>query len=387
MKRDLKSLSPRILIAPDKFKGSMTAYEISSILKSEIEKVIPAANVSCSPLADGGDGSIEILAKYVKLEKKLVESVDPLGRLLQTVYYKSATTAYIELASSSGLVLLKEDERNPLNTSTHGTGLEIKDALENGIDHIVLFLGGSATHDGGIGIAAALGYSFLDCDGKELPPIGASLGLIRTMKSSPNMITLKSMTLCCDVNNPPTGINGAASVYAKQKGASVEQMKLLDEGLGNLCNQIYLFNRNEVINLIGAGAAGGVPVCLVGLFGASIISGVDYIIKKVNLEAEIANSDFIISGEGSLDAQSLNGKVVSGVAQLCKDYNKPLFLTVGKNELGQTELNSLDVERVYEIINYAKDINDAIQNGSYYLRKIGQQIAVRIRDTSMKVNS
>ena len=378
MERDLNSLSPRILIAPDKFKGSMTAHEISSILKAEIEKVIPSAKVVCSPLADGGDGSLYILSKYLNFEKRHVETVDPLGRYLETVYYKSATTAYIELASSSGLVLLKEEKRNPLNTSTYGTGIEISDALESGIDHIFLFLGGSATHDGGIGIASALGYIFLDCDGKVLPPIGASLSLIRTIIPTPGVATLKSLILCCDVNNPPTGINGAALVYAKQKGASGEQIKVLDEGLINLCNQIKLFNGNEVIDLIGGGAAGGIPVCLVGLFGASIISGVDHIIKTVNLENEISNSDFVISGEGSLDAQSLNGKVVSGVAQLCKGYNKPLYLTVGKNELGEAELDSLGVEQLYEIISYAEDINDAIQNGSYYLRKIGQQIALQI---------
>ena len=378
MKSDPISHRPRILIAPDKFKGSMTAHEISSILKSEIEVIFPSAKVLCCPLADGGDGSIDILSQYLNLEKKHVETVDPLGRYLETAYFKNETTAYIELASSSGLVLLQQEEKNPLKTSTYGTGLEIKDAIENGTEHIFLFLGGSATHDGGIGMASALGYTFLDCDGNKLPPIGSSLGMVKTIITPRDLSTLKSLTLCCDVNNPPTGINGAASIYAQQKGASVEQIEILDDGLGNLCNQIYLFNKNKVINLIGGGAAGGVPVCLVGLFGASIVSGLEHITKIVDLEKEIANSDFVISGEGGLDEQSLNGKVVSGVAQLCKDYKKPLYLTVGKNELDQTKLDSLGIEHLFEIIHYAKDVNDAIQNGSYYLRKIGQQIALQI---------
>ncbi len=378
MKRDFSTLSPRILIAPDKFKGSMTAHEISSILKSEIEKAIPSAKVSCSPLADGGDGSIDILAKHLNLEKIRVKTIDPLGRYLETDYYKNDATAYIELASSSGLVLLHEEERNPFKTSTYGTGLEIKHAIENGVDHIYLFLGGSATNDGGIGIASALGYTFLDNDGNELRPIGSSLSLIGRIIPSQIEHALKSFTLCCDVNNPPTGVNGAASVYAQQKGASKTDIEILDHGMVNLCNQVKLFNSKEVINLIGGGAAGGVPICLVGLLGSTIISGVDLIIKQVNLEDEIENSDFVISGEGRLDKQSLNGKVVSGVARLCKKYKKPLYLTVGKNELDQKSVKDLGVKQIYEIISHAEDIDDAMENGSYYLSKIGREIAQQI---------
>ncbi|MFT4532915.1 MAG: glycerate kinase [Saprospiraceae bacterium] len=378
MKRDFSTLSPRILIAPDKFKGSMTAHEISSILKSEIEKVIPSANVSYSPLADGGDGSIEILAKHLNLEIIRVKTIDPLGRGLETIYYKKDDTAYIELASSSGLVLLNEEERNPFKTSTYGTGLEMKHAIENGLDHIYLFLGGSATNDGGIGIASALGYTFLGNGGIELPPVGESLSLIRTIIPSPIVDTLKSLTLCCDVNNPPTGVNGAASIYAQQKGASKEDIEILDHGMVNLCNQIKMFNYKEVINLVGGGAAGGVPVCLVGLLGSTIVSGVDLIIKLLNLEDEIENSDFVISGEGRLDKQSLNGKVVSGVARLCKKYKKPLYLTVGKNELDQKSVKDLGVKQIFEIMSHAEDIDDAMENGSYYLSKIGREIAQQI---------
>jgi glycerate kinase len=190
--------------------------------------------------------------------------------------------------------------------------------------------------------------------------------------------TLKSLTLCCDVNNPPTGVNGAASIYAQQKGASKEDIEILDHGMVNLCNQIKLFNYKEVINLVGGGAAGGVPVCLVGLLGSTIVSGVDLIIKLLNLEDEIENSDFVISGEGRLDKQSLNGKVVSGVARLCKKYKKPLYLTVGKNELDQKSVKDLGVKQIFEIMSHAEDIDDAMENGSYYLSKIGREIAQQI---------
>jgi glycerate kinase len=383
MKRDYSTFSPKILISPDKFKGSMTAHEISSILKLEIEKVIPSAIVSCSPLADGGDGSIDILAKHLNLEKIFVKTIDPLGRYLETEYYRNSTTAYIELASSSGLVLLKDKERNPFKTSTYGTGLEIKHAIENGVDHVYLFLGGSSTNDGGIGIASALGFTFLDNDGNELPPIGSSLDLIRTIISSRSELALKSLILCCDVNNPPTGENGAASVYAQQKGASKEDIEILDQGMINLCNQVKLFNSKEVINLVGGGAAGGVPVCLVGLLAATIVGGVDLIIEQVNLEDEIKNSDFVISGEGRLDEQSLNGKVVSGVARLCKKYKKPLYLTVGINEIDEKSVKDLGVKQIYEIISHAKDIDDAMENGSSYLSKISREIAQQIYNRNL----
>ena len=207
-------MEQKILIAPDKFKGSLSAFEVCHILKNEIVSVLPHAQVESCPLADGGDGSLAILSSYLDLEKQDCVTVDPIGRPIHTQYYTSNKVAYIELASASGLVLLGEVERNPMHTSTYGTGLQIKDAIDKGMEHIFLFLGGSATNDGGVGIAQALGYTFYDQGGYELSSIGSSLAAIDKIMA-PKDVKFNRITLCCDVSNPPYGPNGAAHVFCQ----------------------------------------------------------------------------------------------------------------------------------------------------------------------------
>jgi len=364
----------RILIAPDKFKGTLSAGEICTILKDELLKSNANLEIECCPLADGGDGSVEILSAYMDLTRVDCKTVDPIGKPINASYYVSNETAYIELASASGLVLLDETDRNPMNTSTYGTGLLIKDAVNNGIKNIFLFLGGSSTNDGGIGIANALGVQFLDKSGLALEPIGKSLLDIHTIKYSDDYNGV-NIQLCCDVTNVPYGDNGAAKIYGKQKGASPSEIQLLDNGIKNLCNRVREKTGKELETLIGGGSAGAIAVSGVGLLDGSIISGIEYITKVIDLRSKVKNADLVITGEGRLDDQSMNGKVVKGVSDLCKEFDKQLYAVAGQNTLEEEELKGLGIEDVFTIIELADDIDDAMDNSRAYMMKIGRMMS------------
>jgi glycerate kinase len=365
----------RILIAPDKFKGSLSGAEICSILNTVIQKVIPDAVIETCPLADGGDGSIEILSSYLEIKERFCDTVDPLGRPSKASYFMSEDTAYIELASASGIVLLEQSDRNPMHTSTYGTGLLIRDAIELGLKNIYLFLGGSSTNDGGMGIADSMGYTFYDKNGNLLAPNGISLAAINRIVVPPKVSNIEKFIICCDVNNPPFGPNGAAKVYGKQKGANQQEIIHLDVGIKNLCHQIELFNGVSLSTLEGGGAAGGTAICLSGFFNAEIISGMDFIAEATMLDAKIEAADIVISGEGRLDTQSFNGKVISGVAEICQKLGKKLWLVVGKNELSKQEVHQLGAEGVFSIFEKADNLDDAMANSEKYLKEIGHEIA------------
>ena len=364
-------MSKRILIAPDKFKGSLSGKEICEILKNEITKAIPDIQIETCPLADGGDGSIEILSNYLEIKEKICDTFDPLSRPTKASYFYSEDAAYIELAAASGLVLLKNEERNPMHTSTYGTGVLIQDALTSGLKNIYLFLGGSSTHDGGIGIAHALGYRFLDASGDILEPVGKSLPAIANIDLVEARSRFDSFTICCDVTNPPFGPRGAARVYGQQKGANPEEIDHLDHGIQKLCASIKAHTGKDVSKLPGGGAAGGTALCPTAFFEGQIISGMDFISKMTDLETKVSKADIIISGEGKLDAQSFDGKVISGVAKLCKKYDKDLWLTVGKNELSLQEIENMGASKVFSVMDHASDLMDAIENGRDYLARIG----------------
>jgi len=373
----------KILLCLDKFKGSISSLEICTILREMIMSVSPEVHVEICPMADGGDGSVEILDNYLNLQKQECEVVDPLGRPIRIEYYASDDTAYIELASASGLVLLDKTDQNPMFTSTYGSGLQIKHALDNGAEYIYLFLGGSATNDGGMGIANALGYEFYNKNGVTLAPIGSNLKAVSKIVCENVHLPIKGLTLCCDVNNPPFGPDGAAHIYAHQKGANENEIIDLDKGLQNLCNRIKEYNGVDVSNLKGGGAAGGVAICLAGLMQAKIQSGIEMISGIADLEQKIVQSDVVISGEGSLDNQSLSGKVVSGVAELCRKHQKRLWLVVGKNDLQDNQLKALGAEQIYSVIEIADNLDDAISNVTQYLNKIAQKISLHIQNLTI----
>jgi glycerate kinase len=333
----------RILICPDKFKDSLSAEQVCTAIGKGLFNINPHLNFTKIPLADGGDGSLSALQSTLKFEKIYVKVNNPLFNNIKVFYGMLNKTAYIELAAASGLQLLKNNERNVMFTSTFGTGELIKDAVTKGCNKINLFVGGSATNDFGIGIAAALGYKFFDENNIELKPIGKNLIRIKSIDAS-NVIKLKKVRInvLTDVNNFLYGKNGAAFVFAKQKGAKPNDIIELDKGLKNISKLAKSEFDKDVSKLIGGGAAGGVAAGLSVFCNAEIKSGIRTIMDLLHVDNQIKKSDFIITGEGKLDRQTLEGKVVKGIMDLCKKYNKPLGIVCGVSTLTKDENSKID---------------------------------------------
>ena len=364
----------KIVIAPDKFKDSLSAIEVcDNLIKGFTDINSNLDYISC-PMADGGEGSLEILNHYLDLEPVELIVNDPLFRPIKSTYYVSNNTAYIEMSSASGLALLNSSDRNPMLTSSIGTGELIQDAIDKGFKNINLFIGGSATNDGAIGIAHALGYRFYDTLGNPLSPIGKNLIKIDSIDSRRVRSNLKNFNIevFCDVNNLMYGTEGASFIYAAQKGASPSQVKLLDEGLKNLVAKLTENDYRNISDIPGSGAAGGVGGGSIAFLDAKLVSGIDKIIEVVQLEKLINNCDLIITGEGKLDSQTNKGKVISGVCRLATKYKKPVIAVCGREEKYISK--KLGIKKVYAIEDKANSFEDSMNNAGEYLIEIGNEI-------------
>ena len=361
----------KILIAPDKFKGSMSAMDVCDAIGKGLIKSGKQIEILKHPMADGGDGSLDVIKNFESLEERSILTIDPLGREIFASYLTSTDCAFIEMASASGVVLLSHEERNPLKTSTSGTGKMLVDAISRGYKKIYLFLGGSATNDGGMGVCHELGFRFLDGEGHALNPIGENLIYARSIDKTESLdFEGIEITLLCDVTNPLFGHRGAAYTYARQKGANDDQIEVLDKGLRSFNQILKIYSGQDVSELTGIGAAGGIGAGLVALFNSELKSGFEVIAQLTELEERIFQSDVVISGEGRLDAQSLQGKVIGGISKICQKLSKPLVLFVGQNQLGFNVLSNAGVTRVYEVDEKANDFEDAISHGPAYLQEM-----------------
>lgn len=362
----------RVLIACDKFKGSLSSPEVNKAIEKGIKQAHPEAETLSIPIADGGDGSLTVIASMLKSEQVWVSTYDPLGRPIKAHYLLAEDTAFIEMAQASGLVLLSESERNPLLTSTIGTGQLIKHALDRGLRKLVLLIGGSATNDAGLGIAHALGFRFLDVDGRELYPSGQNLGSIHQISPAENLPDF-NLSVLTDVSNPFIGENGAVYTYAKQKGANEEALSILEKGMIKLSQVFNVQFGIDISQLAGAGAAGGISGGLHALLGANIKEGFPVLAELTQLEEKIQNTDLVISGEGQFDIQSVQGKVVGQIADLCLKYNKKLIVVAGNNTLTPDQYQKAGISAVYHIMSMAENLEDAMKNGSHYLQKIASK--------------
>lgn len=353
---------PKIIIAPDKFKGSLSAREVCSAIRTGIRRVYPEAELIEHPLADGGEGSLDILSDHLVAETWEAIVQDPLFRPLRASYLKRGSTAYIEMARASGLPLLKPTERNARITTTYGTGQLIRNAIQRGCEEIMLFVGGSATNDGGIGMANALGYRFLDKLGKPIRPVGEEL--IRLHRIDPDRLlfdpSLVSGVVVSDVRNPLYGEQGAARVFAPQKGADEAAVVLLDEGLEQLAEIVARDLGIQVGDLPGAGAAGGLGAGGVAFLGAEIQSGIQTMIHATRLPDRLENTDLIITGEGMLDHQSLQGKVVAGVAEMAREHDVPCTVIAGNTSLTMAEYQSAGIRKVYTVMEKGLSLDQAL---------------------------
>lgn len=371
----------QILIAPDKFRGSLDALQVCEAIEKGIRMAIPDARVIKAPLADGGEGTAEILTLSQGGRFANVRVQDPLGRETEASYGISGdgSTAFIELASASGLQLLTTDERNPLLTTTFGTGQLIAHALDQGIENLILGIGGSATTDAGIGLAAALGYRFLDKDENELPPIGENLIRITKIDDRsvhPRLATCR-ITVACDVTNPLYGPTGAAYVYAPQKGADPQMVELLDQGLKSFSQLANPHFGKNVDLMPGAGAAGGVGAGAVWFLNARLREGVKIVMDQLKLPEIVKSVDLVITGEGKADEQTLSGKVVQGLASLCRDAQVPLALLCGTLQISPQQAKDAGIIFATSILNRPIDLATAqmeaferVEETAYYLANL-----------------
>lgn len=363
----------RILLAPDKFKGSLSAEEVCQALELGISKQLPNAEIRSLPLADGGDGTLAILANYLNLKEITVDTVDPLGRPIQATYLVDEKRAFIEVASASGMVLLTKEERNPMHTSTYGTGLMVKDAIEKGKTEIYLLLGGSATNDMGLGIASALGVEFEGTTNLSIN--GGNLSEIKNVSLSAKPISRNvNFTLFCDVTNPIYGPNGAAHVYARQKGASDKEIELLDQGLRHVTTLLQPFTDVDLSTLPGGGAAGGIGIGMLALFKAKLQSGFAAISELTSLEKHLEWADVVLTGEGQIDSQSLQGKVVGNIVDLCLKHKKPCHVVVGHSAFTKTSALSNGITSLSALTDLESDVHVCMTQGARLLEEIGERL-------------
>ena len=339
----------KILIAPDSFKESLSALEVCHAIQSGFKQVFPDADYTLLPMADGGEGTSEVLSYALGGHWQQVAIHDPLMQPITAKYLLLANdTAVIEIAAACGLHLLKPNERNPLITSSYGVGEMIADAIDKGAKRIIIGLGGSSTNDAGLGMLMALGVKFYDYDGNSIAQGGVQLArLYRIDDSSLHSKLLDIVfTVACDVTNPLCGASGASAIFGPQKGANAEQVLLLDKALHNfavVCNQHFDDNKDSQ-NIAGAGAAGGLGFALLRFCHAQLQSGFATVADAVNLAEHIANADLVITGEGKLDAQTSMGKVASGISQLAVAHSKPTIAICGSvDALKPNENTQFDV--------------------------------------------
>lgn len=367
---------PRILIAPDSFKESLSAGEVAHFLKKGIKKSLPDAIIDIAPVSDGGEGFLKVLTEGTGGVFKTFNVHDALMRPVKAEigFSGDKQTAFIEMATASGLELIHSGERNPLIASTFGTGEMIKHAIETGCKKIVIGIGGSATNDGGAGMAQALGAKFLNKDRKELLPGGNQLSELCNIDLSGFEKNLPEILVACDVSNPLVGPNGASAIYGPQKGATPEMVQQLDAALKNYAQIIRKQFNIDIENIPGAGAAGGLGGGLVAFTGAKLVSGFQLVAEILDIENQIAKADFVITAEGKLDAQTVNGKAPFGVAQLAKKHKKAVIGIAGTLGNGHEKLYDSGFDLLISIVNKPLSLAEAIQNAPELVENCGFQI-------------
>lgn len=317
-----------ILIAPNSMKGSLSAFDFADTVEKAFLECSPDFSIRKVPVADGGDFTGEVLRRALYADEIRLTVNDPLGRKVPSKYAVSGKTAIIEMADASGIKLLSPAELNPLKSSTYGTGQLIKHAVQNGCTEILLGIGGSATVDGGMGMLEALGGRFFDEASHSLTGNGKNLERVRQIQKPrlPGKISIKVIS---DVNNPLLGNNGAAAVFGPQKGASPEMVDSLEKGLKNWAHLLEVESKKDLASLKGAGAAGGIALPLVAFFDAEIVSGARFILSKLDFNEQVKWADWIITGEGKIDSQTLNDKAPGAVAAAGRGQGKPVVAIGG----------------------------------------------------------
>lgn len=341
----------KIVLAPDKFKSSLTGVQFCNAVEESLKKIIPNAKIVKLPLADGGDGTIEVVAFYLKGKEIQVTVSNPFFQPIKATYlYSEKTkTAFIEMAEASGVKLIQPEQLDCKNATTLGAGQMIVDSIEKGAENIILGIGGSATNDCGIGMATALGYQFLDSKDEVVKPIGANLSKIKSINAS--------------------------KINSKLKGTSMNDIRILDKGLTDFAEVLQNTFQVNVQSVKGAGAAGGMGIASKVFLNAQLKPGIELIKSLANFDNKILGADWIITGEGKLDNQTLSGKTIQGVLTSAKGKNIKVAAFCGALDLDAVEIKDFGIHYADAVIKYAENLEDAMENSEKYVKKIAEKFA------------
>ncbi|PCR99834.1 glycerate kinase [Lactococcus fujiensis] len=370
----------KFVLAPDSFKESMSANEVCQAMTRGILKVFPDAEIVSAPMADGGEGTTDSLVNATAGQKIKVTIRGPLESQRIETYIGllgSSKTAVIEMAKASGIELISKEFRNPMITSTFGTGELISAALDQGVEKIILGIGGSATNDGGSGMARALGARFLDAKGKNIPFGGGALGQVDhiDMSQFDQRVQKVKILIASDVTNPLCGENGASVVFGPQKGATDEMVKQLDQNLSHFADLVLRDLGKNVRNIEGAGAAGGLGAGLLAFTNAKMKRGIDIVTDAIDLEQKIAASDYVLTGEGGMDFQTKFGKAPYGVSKIAQKYGKPCIAMAGYIGKGVDVLYDEGMTAIFGIQSKANDLEMAMKEGAINVERTSENIA------------
>ncbi|BDR74857.1 glycerate kinase family protein [Clostridium tetani] len=373
----------KFVLAPDSFKESMTAKEVATSMENGLKNIFPKADYIKVPMADGGEGTLQALIDATNGEIFKVEVLGPLGEPITAEFgiLGNGTTAVIEMASASGLYHIEPENRNPLITTTFGTGELIKHALDKNVHQIFIGIGGSATNDGGAGMIQALGGKLLTKSGEDIPFGGGALNKLHSIDLSnldPRLSEV-SIDVACDVNNPLTGKHGASYIFGPQKGATPEIVELLDENLKHYAKVIKKYLQMDIESIPGAGAAGGLGGGLMAFLSANLKKGVDLVIEYTHLEEKLKNADFVFTGEGAIDYQTKFGKTPYGVASIAKKYSIPVIVLSGKIGDGCEVLYEGGITSIFGILPGAVDIKEALKSGAVNIERTSENVGRLIK--------
>jgi glycerate kinase len=381
--KNVSSNPLKILVAPNAFKESLSAMEAAEAIATGILEVMPGVQITKIPIADGGDGTLEAVVAGTRGKVCKARVLDPLGNRITAEYgiTGDGTTAIIEMSRASGLALVPPSKRNPMVTTSYGTGELIRAALNRGVKSIILGIGGTATVDGGIGALQALGIGFLDKDRNPVGPGGNGLRALKDIDLSglDSRLRRTQLLVACDVDNPLLGHNGSAAVFGPQKGATPSMVKELDNALGKLAKLIQRVTGKEISKIPGAGAAGGISGSFNGLLDAQLRPGSDLVFDLLSVKKVVPKMDLIITGEGKIDFQTPFGKGPGMLARLAQRHNVPVIGIAGTIGEGAKSLFDRGFVAIFSIVNRPMELEFALRNAASLMKSIAEQIARLLR--------
>ena len=373
----------KIVIAPDSYKESLSALEVATAIENGFRDIFPTAEYVKLPVADGGEGTVEAMVAATGGCIVPVDVTGPLGERVDGFYGLSGDeqSAFIEMAAASGLERVAPSKRNPLITTSWGTGELIRHALDAGVKHIIIGIGGSATNDGGAGMVQALGAKLLGANGQPVGQGGGELAnLVRIDVSElDRRLADCRIEVACDVTNPLTGEEGASAIFGPQKGATPEMIVTLDNALEHYAQVIARDLDIDVLHLAGGGAAGGMGAALYAFCGAQLRQGIEIVTDALHLDEQVADADLVITGEGRIDSQTIHGKVPVGVARVAKRYNKPVIGIAGSLTADVGVVHDHGIDAVFSVIYTICSLEDALENASENVRMAARNIAAVLK--------